>query len=437
MLKIKPVLPSREVCKQHMIEALHEYFNGKEKLVSELQMGEKRDIEIQGPLKLIEVQLPDWGACCGINDQILVPVETITKNSHSDWESVDWWMAAFILLEAWHERVFEYENGSIQSYSFRLKGWDSRAWDHAWVNRIGLFLNLWACRKGNINEESMGSINKGPSFLMTHDVDAIYKTFPIRIKQFVFNIFNVFVALKKRNFKLAFSKLSKAFRFLFSNEDWGKLDKVLQYEENAGLKSMMNFFSDQQKKNLKRWLFDPSYDLKNKNLQAFIKKLIEKDFIVGIHPGFDTWNNQSLMISQIEFLSKVIDHTVVSCRQHWLRFSWDITWNVQYTAGIRFDTTMMFNDRPGFRVSAALKYNPWDHVSNESHMILSLPSVMMDSHFYDYSFMTDLEREANMSEWINEIKFVKGDSAVLWHPHTLANDYGWENGFLQLLKLIK
>ena len=62
---------------------------------------------------------------------------------------------------------------------------------------------------------------------------------------------------------------------------------------------------------------------------------------------------------------------------------------------------------------------------------------MMDSHFYDYSFMTDLEREANMSEWINEIKFVKGDSAVLWHPHTLTNDYGWENGFLQLLKLIK
>ena len=42
------------------------------------------------------------------------------------------------MLEGWHERIWEKVHGCIHSYSFRLKGWDTRAWDHAWVNRCYL-----------------------------------------------------------------------------------------------------------------------------------------------------------------------------------------------------------------------------------------------------------------------------------------------------------
>ena len=437
MKKIKPILPEREKCKLHIINAFHEYFNPNQVCISELPVFEKKDIHIEGTLKLVEVSLPEWGSSCGINGIFLVPVETVLDYNCRDWKYVDWWMAAFILLEAWHERVFEYEKGSIHSYSFRLKGWDTRAWDYAWVNRIALFFILWSNKENKISKTLNSFPVKLPSILMTHDVDAISKTFPIRIKQFVFNIFNFVFSLKKKNWKISISKLKKAFIFLFSNENWWKLDEVLQIEENAGIKSVMNFYSDDRRKSFKRWLFDPSYDINYEKLQIYISKIISRGFSIGIHPGFDTWNNQKQMSSQIQSLSNVVGYNVISCRQHWLRFAWDITWNVQYNAGISFDSTMMFNDRPGFRVSAALKYHPWDHVNNESHKILSVPTVMMDSHFYDYNLLSDFEREINMSMWVDEIKNVQGDSAVLWHPHTLTNDYGWKNGFLQLLKLIK
>jgi hypothetical protein len=437
MVKIKPILPEREECKLHILKAFHEYFISNQTCISELPVFEKKNIQIEGALKLVEVSLPDWGASCGINGLFLVPVETVLDENSKDWKSVDWWMAAFILLEAWHERVYEYENGSIQSYSFRLKNWDTRAWDYAWVNRIALFLILWANQENTITKTLNPIPLKLPSILMTHDVDAISKTFPIRIKQFVFNIFNFFISLKKGDWKISISRLKKAFTFLLSNENWWKLDEVLQIEENAEMKSVMNFYSDDRGKSFKRWLFDPSYNIKNKKVIAFIKKITERDFIVGIHPGYDSWNNQQLMDSQVKSLSKEIDYDVIACRQHWLRFSWGLTWQIQFNAGIKLDTTLMFNDRPGFRVSAVLKYHPWDHVKNDSHQILTLPTVMMDSHFYDYSLMSDIERETNMSEWIEEIKKVQGDSAVLWHPHTLSSDYGWKNGFLHLLKLIK
>ena len=29
-----------------------------------------------------------------------------------------------------------------------------------------------------------------------------------------------------------------------------------------------------------------------------------------------------------------------------------------------------------------------------------------------------------------------GQAAVLWHPHTLTKDYGWSNGFSELINLI-
>ena len=96
------------------------------------------------PLKLVSVNLPNWADSCGIESRLLVPQECVDKNNNSiEWWKVDWWLAIFLMLECWHERVWESIHGSIHSYSYRLKNWDSRVWDHAWVNRICLFLRKW------------------------------------------------------------------------------------------------------------------------------------------------------------------------------------------------------------------------------------------------------------------------------------------------------
>ena len=314
MVKIKPILPERKICKLHILKAFHEYFQSNQICISELPVFEKKTIRIAGALKLVEVNLPEWGTSCGINGLLLVPVETVLDENSRDWKSVDWWMAAFILLEAWHERVYEYEKGSIQSYSFRLKNWDTRAWDYAWVNRIALFFILWANQENTISKPLNPFPLKLPSILMTHDVDAISKTLPIRFKQFVFNIFNFVISLKRGSWEISISKLKKAFTFLLSNENWWKLDEVLQIEENVGTKSVMNFYSDDRRKSFKRWLFDPSYNIKNKKLRAFINKIIERDFIVGIHPGYDSWDDQQIMDSQVKSLSKKTDYCNYCCK---------------------------------------------------------------------------------------------------------------------------
>ena len=98
---------------------------------------------------------------------------------------------------------------------------------------------------------------------------------------------------------------------------------------------------------------------------------------------------------------------------------------------------MMFNDRPGFRVSAALQWAPWDVEEEKASKLTSLPTVLMDSHFYDYQPMDSDERRAALKRWLSEIVAIGGQAAVLWHPHTISSDYGWREGFQDLLDELK
>ena len=97
----------------------------------------------------------------------------------------------------------------------------------------------------------------------------------------------------------------------------------------------------------------------------------------------------------------------------------------------------MFNDRPGFRAGGALNWVPWDSAAGNTHSLRALPTVLMDSHFYDYQPMSTGERQAALRKWLEEIVAVGGEAALLWHPHTITADYGWREGFQELLSCLE
>jgi hypothetical protein len=353
------------------------------------------------------------------------------------WEDVDWWLAAFLMLECWHERVWELDHGPIHSYSLRLNGWDARVWDHAWVNRIALFFRRWAAQGALMPESVLLGSLPAPEFVMTHDVDAISKTVSIRLKQGAFNLFNVGRAMARGNVRQAMIRLAHVVRFLFGGENWWTLDRLIQQERKAGLRSHFNFFADQRRKTLRRWLFDPGYDLFAPRLSRFIKQVHREGWIIGLHPTFDAWQDPALIRAQRNNLEAASGTEVKTCRQHWLRFAWSHTWAAQQQAGIQLDTTLGFNERPGFRAAAALQWQPWNPATQSVHGLQVLPTVLMDSHVYDYQPMTESERQTCLARWLNEIKQVHGRAALLWHPHTLSRDYGWQIGFDGLLAEMK
>jgi hypothetical protein len=369
------------------------------------------------------VPLPEWAADVGVTGALCVPAWTVGPGESAAWTRCDWWQAAAWFLDGAAERAYEERHGPIGSYSARLAGWDSRLWDRAWVNRIAMFLRRWAARAGRRDEEVLGPFPR-PRLTMTHDLDAVTKTLAIRAKQSAFTAVNILRLLGRGDARFV--------RFAVSTPSYNLLRRAADLGE--GRRGVIYVFAGGSRTSVAKRLIDPSYSLTPAVVRDLLT-LARDGWTIGVHPSIDAWKDPEALRQARTRLEAALETSVRDCRQHWLRFSWSHTWAAQQEAGFVRDSTLGFNDRPGFRTAAALEYRPLGTTGN-GRSLTTTPLMLMDSHLYDYRLVAHEQRPAMMATWTREVQAVGGTAAVLWHPHTLASDYGWEPGLRQLITLM-
>ena len=138
------------------------------------------------------------------------------------------------------------------------------------------------------------------------------------------------------------------------------LDTTADAALEHGVRATYYLHARADRRSLKSWFFDPGYKPDDPRILAFVKNRSAQGFRFGLHPSYDSYEDMALLTVERERLEAVLCKPVKMVRQHWLRFSWRRTWESQEEAGLSYDTTLGFNDRPGFRASAALDYQPWD-----------------------------------------------------------------------------
>lgn len=343
---------------------------------------------------------------------------------------VDWYLAAFSYLSGIAEWHHEVAHGPAHSFAFRVKKIPSRCFDHAWANRIMLHM-----RKIE-GDEKFGPLPKA-EIIITHDVDALDKTWPIRLKQTAFETFNCLRFLLAGKFAHACGALARGLRMLFTTPRYYHLDTIADMVKAAGLRSIFHLHVRHPKRSAKHWLMDPGYRIDDARLKDFVAHRAKEGFQFGLHPAYDVWKDAVLLRNAREGMERALGISPKHIRQHWLRFSFRDTWRAQAEAGLSEDSTLGFNDRTGFRTASALRYQPWDFVNGHAHTIHATPMIAMDSQFYSYQDMSAGERKRAMEALLSEVHAVHGVATVLWHPHTLSPDYGWQQGFADLLASIK
>jgi hypothetical protein len=385
------------------------------------------------------VKLPNWAKDLGVgpSSSILVPKHCIVEND--DWQNVDWWRAIFEMITCKSEYEYEKKKGPIHSYAYRLPKSSNDQFKFAWSNRIVLFLRRWASFNQNISEEKLfGSKPKGKIYL-THDVDYTSKTFALRFKRSVFIVFNILRSLLKLKISLAVKDFFKLCNFFFISKKYWYFDKISNLEKEYQMTSIWNFYGgDNSKKTFSKLIFDPSYDVNDKDLSNQIRKLSEDGHMIGLHQAFDSWKDSATMQIEKKNVERSLGKKIKVCRQHWLRFSLIHTWKAQEQSGFELDTTLGFNEILGFRNSTALKMPAWivseKRFSDSLHM---LPMVLMDSHLFDYGQMKKADREKKIDEILDEVKFVGGEATVIWHQRVFDNDYNWGDEYQYLLNGIQ
>jgi len=388
--------------------------------------------------ELVEVRLPAWAQDCGVDGMLLVPAMSMgaAADGSEAWRAVDWWAAAAWYLSGASERAHEDAHGPIHSYSYRLGPLDSRAFERAWVNRIALFLRRWGAKESGRDEAELLGPRPVGRLQLTHDIDALAKTFAIRFKQSAFRGFRALRLSLRGELQRARSVAASAATFAFGSGTYDRIDDVAKADEAAGHRALFFIHARRAWRGPVDALLDPGYPLDTPGFAAGLRGLIARGHEVGVHPSYSSWKDGARLREERAAVSRLVAGEVRACRQHWMQFSWIYTWAAQEQAGFSLDSTLGFNDRPGFRVSAALRHHPWNPKTQAAHAIEVLPLIVMDSHLYDYAELDPSARGTRLRHFVDEVRAVGGEAAILWHPHTLSTDYGWQSGFEEMLAVV-
>ncbi len=339
------------------------------------------------------------------------------------------------LEEVRHEARF----GPLHSYAVRLKT-DSRRFRRPYAHYLALALR---CALEKLWPVMPVGRTKKPAIHLTHDVDLTEKVFVTRAKEGAFRMFNTGRYLVRGNISGARKKLGETARMVFREDDYFLFDEIASLEAEFGFCSTFNVYAPVSGgglgESITRWLFDPPYDpADHPRLASTLHHLVGEGWEIGVHFGFTSWRHAEQMREEREKLEYAMGKKgIISSRQHWLRFSHSETWHALWESGMRVDTTLGFNDVPGFRGGLALPFHPYDHVAKKAHPIISIPTILMDTHLFYYGNLEAAERLQTMETFLEEVRFVGGEACIIWHSHTLSRDHGWGQDYRSLLEIIR
>lgn len=125
--------------------------------------------------------------------------------------------------------------------------------------------------------------------------------------------------------------------------------------------------------------YDTPVDTDDDIFKKSITLAKERGYKIGIHPSYETWKNEEMIIKEKTLLEKVIEDPIDISRQHYLHFSFPETFIFLEKAGIKKDSSIGFNQRIGFRCGTGFPFYLYNVKEDIQTTILEEPLVCMDS----------------------------------------------------------
>lgn len=167
----------------------------------------------------------------------------------------------------------------------------------------------------------------------------------------------------------------------------------------------------------------PSHDAMWKLIKSHAGK-----YEVGIHPSWQSGDDNSLLVKEKAYLEAVTGTPVTRSRQHYIRFHLPGTYRRLIHAGITDDYSMGYGSINGFRASVASSFN-WYDLENEEETDLRLhPFCFMDANAHFEQHLTPGQASAELKHYYNVCKKVNGQLITVWHNNVLGTVHefrGW------------
>jgi len=326
--------------------------------------------------------------------------------------------STFYFLSGWNEFVasdkddfnrVKYESTLI--YKLKIEG----------IPIVNYYFDILNSAINQITHESIKPLWHKNSFVvaLSHDIDACKRGW----------LEGSFSEIKKKKF---FSVPKLIVKRFFGKDDWFNFDKIIRIEKKYDASSTFYFLP--QKGKVNGWK-NADYEIQNADIKNIIAELRENGNEIGVHGSFGTHDNLAMLENDI---ARIPIKAPKGNRFHFLMFDLYRTVNVLENAHLKYDSSIGFAEKIGFRRGTCLPFYLYNFEKNETSNVLEIPLIVMDASLMYKKYMGLSQKDSfpAVVKLIDEVKKFNGVFSVLWH-NTSFSDYkytGWCSVYEQILE---
>lgn len=148
------------------------------------------------------------------------------------------------------------------------------------------------------------------------------------------------------------------------------------------------------------------YDIRTDTVAAIIRELDQGGWEIGLHGSYNSYQELALLKTEKEQLEQIVGHPIIGVRQHYLNLN-EKTWEYQVKAGFKYDSSVGFADRIGYKGQQIAPFKP------EKYPLIEFPLALMDS-----CYMEDQDKAFNLKKVIEQTREADGILVLNWHSNS-------------------
>ncbi len=238
-------------------------------------------------------------------------------------------------------------------------------------------------------------IHQKTTYDISHDVDILYRLTPFSnfIRSIVANLL----------YRRGFEDLKNTFWYWIAmqtkkvKDPYDNFEKLLR-KENIWKSKQLFLMVDGNTK------FDNKYSIDHPYIDKIVKIARERGYKIGLHPSYNAGFERKMYSDELNQLSKKLNENIQLNRQHWLRFSWEITPYLWEDHSIKMDFSMGYNHHLGFRCGTGFAYYMYDFKKEKAFGWKEQPMAFMESAAIHFATNENLDLKETMKDFFSENK---------------------------------
>lgn len=176
---------------------------------------------------------------------------------------------------------------------------------------------------------------------------------------------------------------------------------------------------------------DAAYEPEHTAIKELMCRIHKRGHEIGLHPSYNTYQNRNLIIKEFQKLKKVCDEEGINQekwggRMHYLRWEHPNTMQAWNDAGLTYDSTLGYADRPGFRCGTCFEYPAFNPVTLQQLTLRIRPLIAMEGSVMSTAYLGLGESDKALNYFLQlkeTCKKVSGCFTLLWHNSELDTNF--------------